>query len=304
MPLIAYKEINFQRKSLAQIEQANELIEYFGGEGYTLTLRQLYYQFVARDWIPNNQQSYDRLGDLITKARLCGLIDWNAIEDRGRGVIKWLIEEDEREPLNGIERHFAMDFWKPQNKYIEVWVEKDALSSVVRRPCSRLSVPYMACKGYLSASEAWRAGQRFEGMMEEGRDCILIHLGDHDPSGIDMTRDNEERLEMFAGWGVDVRRVALNFDQVQRYNPPPNYAKETDKRTEGYRARFGDKCWELDALDPKVIDDLIDSQIRPEIDQDVWDETNKKQREGRQYLKMLHENWPDVREFLADMNDQ
>lgn len=302
MPFIAYKEIAFQRKSLRIIDQANIIIDKFAEEGFTLTLRQLYYQFVARDWIANNQQSYDRLGDLVTKARLCGLIDWNAIEDRERGINEWLIEEDEREPLRDLEYHFSMDFWKPQGKYIEVWVEKKALGSVIERPCRKYRVPHMPCKGYLSASEAWRAGQRFEGMMKEGRECILIHLGDHDPSGIDMTRDNEERLEMFAGWGVDVRRVALNIDQVRRYDPPPNYAKETDKRTDGYRARFGDKCWELDALDPNVINELIESQIKGEIDQDIWDETDRIENEGRKYLKMLYGNWPAVREFLADMD--
>lgn len=167
MPLIAYKEINFQRKSWAQIDQANAIINEFSEQGYTLTLRQLYYQFVSRDLIPNNAQSYDNLGTLITNARLAGLIDWYAIEDRGRGINDWLIQEDEAEPLNGIEKHFALDYWARQEKYVEVWVEKDALSSVIERPCSRYRVPYMPCKGYLSASEAWRAGQRLKDMVDD-----------------------------------------------------------------------------------------------------------------------------------------
>lgn len=299
MPLIAYQDIGFQRKSLRMIEQANDIIDDFRAQGYTLTLRQLYYQFVSKDWIPNNEKSYDNLGRLITNARLAGLIDWNAIEDRGRGIHGWLIEEDETEPLNGIEGGFALDFWQRQNVYVEVWIEKDALSSVLRRPCQRWRVPYMPCKGYLSASEAWRAGQRYEAMFDEGRQCVLIHLGDHDPSGIDMTRDNDERLEMFAGQGVDVRRIALNMDQVRRYDPPPNPAKMTDKRAPQYIAQYGPKSWELDALPPKVIETLIEDEIKTLIDFDKWNETKAEERRGRHYLSLLHGEWDSVKEHLA-----
>lgn len=304
MPYIAYKEIAFRRKSEAQIEQANEIIAEYSAQGYTLTLRQLYYQFVARDLIPNTEQSYHNLGILITNARLAGLIDWYAIEDRGRGIRGWLIEEDESAPLEGIESGFALDYWKRQEKYVEIWVEKDALSSVLHRPCERRRVPYMPCKGYLSASEAWRAGQRFEDMMAEGRECYLIHLGDHDPSGLDMTRDNEERLEMFAGIGVEVRRIALNMDQVRRYNPPPNPAKMTDKRAADYVANYGRQSWELDALEPKVIEALVRDEIEGLIDEDVWAFTRREEDEGRTYLRQLHGRWDEVRDFLKGYEDE
>ena len=300
MPYIQYKEINFRAKSERMIEQANEIIAEYSAQGYTLSLRQLYYQFVARDYIPNNDKSYHNLGILITNARLAGLIDWYAIEDRGRGLSDWLIEEDETEPLQGIEYGFALDFWQRQGKYVEVWVEKDALSSVLRRPCEKLRVPYMPCKGYSSASEMWRAGQRFEDKLAEGRECVLIHLGDHDPSGIDMTRDNSERLEMFAGENVEVRRIALNMNQVRQYNPPPNPAKMTDRRAADYVAIHGQKSWELDALEPKVIERLVDDELRSLIDVKVWNETRDEEDEARKFLRGLAPNWEHVREFMED----
>ena len=112
-------------------------------------------------------------------------------------------------------------------------------------------MPYMACKGNLSASEAWRAGQRFERAAEAGKDLVLFHLGDQDPSGVDMTRDNGDRVELYSsGQFVDVRRLALNMDQVEEYSPPPNPVKLTDSRAEGYVAQFGTSSWELDALEP------------------------------------------------------
>lgn len=298
MPYIAYKDINFKDETLAIIEQANEIITTYAQQGYTLTLRQLYYQFVARDLIPNTERSYKNLGNTITNGRIAGLIDWDAIEDRGRGVTSWLIEEDDAAPLEGIEYGIAFDYWQRQNVYVEVWVEKDALSSVLRRPCERYSVPYMACKGYLSASEAWRAGQRFQDMLDEGRECVLIHLGDHDPSGLDMTRDNDERLSLFGADGVEVRRIALNMDQVRRYNPPPNPAKETDKRAADYIRRYGSKSWELDALEPRVIERLITDEIMSLIDAEIWNQTSEDQRKAREYLIKLRKNWPHVKTHL------
>jgi len=157
MPMIQYRDFNFKGEREAIIRQANSIIREYASQGYVLTLRQLYYQFVSRDLIPNTERSYKNLGSAISDGRDAGMIDWNAIEDRGRGISAWRIEEDEKEVLRGIQYGFALDYWERQDVYVEVWVEKDALSSVIERACSARSVPYMACKGYLSASEAWRA---------------------------------------------------------------------------------------------------------------------------------------------------
>lgn len=306
MPLICYEETNFSVARRAIIRQAQEIIESYRRQGYTLTLRQLYYQFVARDLIPNSERSYKNLGDAISCARMAGKIDWYAIEDRGRGISSWLIEEDEQEVLNGIETGLSLDFWQRQNAYVEVWVEKDALSSVIRKACERFRVPYMPCKGYLSASEAWRAGQRFLDKADEGIETlVMIHLGDHDPSGIDMTRDNEDRLRTFShGTEIDVRRIALNMDQVRQYDPPENPAKVTDTRARDYIDRYGPSSWELDALEPRVLEDLISNELRTLIDPGIWDDTIDEENERRGVLAKLHDNWPEVSQFLRDLDTE
>jgi hypothetical protein len=119
-----YRDCNFKGERLAIIDQANEIIATYRAQGYTLTLRQLYYQFVSRDLIPNTERSYKNLGSAISDGRDAGMIDWDAIEDRGRGVSQWLIEEDEKSVLDMIEYRFALDFWQRQNCYVEVWVER------------------------------------------------------------------------------------------------------------------------------------------------------------------------------------
>jgi len=170
-------------------------------------------------------------------------------------------------------------------------VEKDALVGVIARACQPLDVPYFACRGYSSDSEMWRAAQRFLRYEDNGQIPYIIHLGDHDPSGIDMTRDIEDRLNLFNARPY-VKRIALNYDQVEMYNPPPNPAKETDSRWEGYVAEYNTySSWELDALDPNVIVDLITGEILALRDDDRWDERMIEETEGKLELRRMRQEY-------------
>ena len=295
MPLIAYRTQRFNSKARKTVEQAKVILAEYAEQGYVLTLRQLYYQFVARDLIPNTVKEYKRLGRIITDAREVGEIDWYAIEDRGRQCLIHGHEDDPRNVLRGIEQAIRLNPWKDQEVYVENWVEKAALESVLARPCDKWRAPYMACKGYLSASEAWRAGRRFEKAKLAGKRLVLVHLGDHDPSGMDMTRDNGDRIKLFARThGVEVIRVALNMDQVEEYAPPPNPAKEDDSRFAGYRERFGDVSWELDALKPQVIDDLVSKTLEGLIDMPTWEKSLAREIELRKPLMNLSHRYDEI----------
>lgn len=296
-----YRHHRFQGKAQKTVDQANVILADLRGQGYTLTLRQLYYQFVKANLLPNEEKQYKRLGRLITNAREAGIMDWNAIHDLGRTVYGTNPQEDPSRVVSGIERKLVFDQWARQDTYIEVWVEKQALEGVISRPASRLHVNYMACKGYLSASEAWRAGLRFQSAINQGKHPIMIHLADHDPSGLNMTEDNTNRLRLFAeDQGVEVRRIALNMDQVDHYGPPPNPAKETDSRAKAYVAKYGPHSWELDALEPKVIDQLITDTVDEYRDMEIWDQVLEEQAEARRPLEALGNNWTMVENFMRD----
>ena len=189
---------------------------------------------------------------------------------------------------------FRFDKWDNQPCRPEVWIEKDALTGVIEPACQELDVAYFACRGYSSQSEQWRAGRRFRRYQRDGQEVIVFHFGDHDPSGIDMTRDNQDRLDMFSVNGVEVKRLALNMDQVEAYSPPPNFAKLTDTRARDYIARFGDKSWELDALDPPVIDRLIRDAILEIRDEDLWQEAVERENVARETLQAISDNWDDI----------
>ena len=284
--LIEYTKKRFNEKSLKMIEQANAIIEEYQAEGFDLTLRQLYYQFVARDLIPNKQIEYKKLGAIINDARLAGLISWEAIVDRTRNLQRLAHWTGPKEIVQSCAHQFRIDMWKNQENRVEVWIEKDALVGVIANICNELRVPYFSCRGYTSQSEMWSAGQRMEDYVNNGQTPNIIHLGDHDPSGIDMTRDIDDRLELFMG-GLHVNRIALNMDQVRKYNPPPNPAKITDTRAKNYILTHGNKSWELDALEPRVLEALIRNAVTNLRDDAAWAEAEAEEAKHRKTLEAV-----------------
>jgi len=221
MPKICYAEKRFRGDSLAIIEKANEIIDDYMGQGYDLTLRQLYYQFVARDLIPNTERSYKRLGSIINDGRMAGMIDWKSITDRTRNVRKNSHWSNPKEIIESCAWSYRNDLWANQDYRPEVWIEKDALVGVIEKVCRELDVPFFSCRGYTSQSEMWAASQRLRRyQFDHNQQPVILHLGDHDPSGIDMTRDIIDRIDTFKA-GLTLDRLALNMDQVEEFSPPP-----------------------------------------------------------------------------------
>ncbi len=287
-----FVEKNFKDASLDIIHEANLIINEYRAQGFILTLRQLYYQFVARDLLPNTQRSYKRLGSIINDARLAGLVDWSAIEDRTRNVKSNYHYTGPRQAVQDALDTYEIDMWANQEKRVEVWIEKNALIGVISDICDEMDVPYFACIGYVSQSEQWRAYARARHYeMERGQTTIILHFGDHDPSGIDMTRDNQDRLDLFMGWqAVKVERLALNMDQIEEFDPPPNPAKITDSRFASYAAKYGDESWELDALEPSVMKELIRENVTKHRDQELWEDKLVERDEHKDRLQDIIDN--------------
>lgn len=301
MPKIKYKQINFRPKSLELIGLVNQVINEYKEQGYELTLRQAYYQLVARGYIPNNERSYKNIGNLINDGRLAGLIDWTAITDRTRNLRGNSHWNNPSDVIASAKYSYLLNKWKGQPNYVEVWVEKDALVDIVGQACRPLDTPYFSCRGYTSQSEMWGAAQRFLRQSDRER-RIIIHLGDHDPSGIDMTRDIQERLEMF-GADVYVKRVALTMEQIETYNPPPNPAKLTDSRCGKYIAEFGDESWELDALEPKMLTNLIVEQVTMYRNDEIYQEICDREDREKEELQMLVDSYDEAINYLKSWED-
>lgn len=298
---ICYVEKKFSTEHANIIEHANSICEEYYDQGLVLTLRQLYYQFVARDLLLNDQSQYNRLGNIIRDARRAGQLDWSFIIDRTRNEMSIPHYANPGELLERAAASYHTDLWKGQGVRPVVFVEKDAAIGVIEGVCNANDIAYLSCRGYTSDSELWSAAQRIRDNIHGGDRVVILHIGDHDPSGLDMTRDIYERISMFlykdwaitygaslprpltrgaikrhmldtmqeknsdiTRWGepFSIKRIALNYDQVQQYEPPPNPAKTTDARFAKYFADTGlEDSWELDALEPNILINLIQNEI-------------------------------------------
>lgn len=311
MPKICYTPKNFGAAAMEKIQVCNDIIEEYARQGFDMTLRQLYYQLVARDYIPNKQTEYKNLGVLVSDARLAGYIDWDRIIDRVRsleGRSHWSSPDS---IIRSASYGYHTDYWKSQENRIEVWVEKNAAVGTISPVCNRLDVPFFACIGYTSQTAIWKAAQRLRGYIKEGKTPIIIHLGDHDPSGIDMTRDIRDRLDLFLSndcsehglnyYGIEVKRIALNMDQISQYNPPPNPAKLTDSRSTAYIREFGDESWELDALSPTVVANLIQTEVDNYRDQEAWAKEVENEDKDKALLSKTVKHWRKIAKDLEGM---
>jgi hypothetical protein len=299
MPCEAFVAYRPQAATKVVIDQAVAIIAEYSDQGLKLTLRQLFYQFVARVLLENVFQNYKRLGRIISDARDGGLIDWDAMEDRVREVQTHSAWDSPVDMVRSAAFAYREELWLGQIYRPELWTEKAAALGVVEGVCNELRVPYFATIGNSSQTLMYDAGKRFAGYLDQGLVPLVLHLADHDPNGIDMTRDVEKRLARYARAPIKVCRIALTIEQVRRYSPPPNFVKEADARTPAYRAQFGtDDCWELDALSPTVIADLIRTEVTGLIDQDAWDEAVASEERNRALLGRVAKNWTKVEKLL------
>lgn len=296
----AYISQNFKPATLDLIKTINGIVTEYVDQGYRLTVRQLYYQLVARGVIENTIRSYKNAASVISDGRLAGLIDWDAIEDRTREFIRRSHWDTGGDILRSAAQSFHMDMWENQKSRVFVVVEKEALAGVLDRVCREFDVPLLAARGYPSGTVLR------EFSLSDLIPCIrskqtpyILHLGDHDPSGLDMTRDLSERFAMFIAGrpagdlGGNLSRIALNMPQVEELKPPPNPAKTTDARYDGYRREFGEESWELDALPPEYLSKLVRTHIKKHIDKKPWSEREQEIEDIRERITKIADDFED-----------
>jgi hypothetical protein len=247
------------------LEEIVGIVNQYAFQNITLTNRQLYYQLVSRDIIPNAEETYKRICTFLTDARYAGLIDWDAIEDRGRVPHKASEWDDIKSLIETAVYSYRLPRWQDQEYYVELYCEKQAMESILKPVADKYHIYFGVNKGYSSASTMYDLAQRIKKKIEAGKKAVILYLGDHDPSGLDMVRDIEKRITEFLTAGDDVIEnveeeewfrivpLALNMKQIEKYNPPPNPAKMTDPRAKWYIEEYGRKSWELDALEPNVL---------------------------------------------------
>lgn len=336
MPRVCYVPKKFNAEHRTVIDAANAICERYASEyGMTLTLRELYYQFVSENFIANTGKEYNRLQGIINDARLAGEFDWEHIIDRTRNRMERSHWDNPGTLLERAAKSYHVDMWKGQGVRPIVFVEKDAALGAIEGVCKQNDVPYFSCRGYTSSSELWSAAQRIRWDIENGDRVVILHMGDHDPSGLDMTRDIRERLERFVwtdwlltwfpvglrrqtvrdikqhmrdskgvqGEPLTVKRIALNLDQIEQYNPPPNPARASDARYQRYVEETGlDESWELDALRPDIRANLVQDELDALRDDEKWAASYDLMEQQRQTLLSVSKHYTPVVRFLETLS--
>ncbi|OGC89258.1 MAG: hypothetical protein A2W25_04320 [candidate division Zixibacteria bacterium RBG_16_53_22] len=266
------------------------IIDAYAKQGYRLTLRQLYYQLVAGGIIPNKPSEYAKLSDILTRARMAGLVDWQAIEDRVRVPkmhSEWVNIAD---LVDSACTSYRLPRWQDQDHYIELWTEKDAIAGILKPITDKYHITLVVNRGYSSATAMYDAAKRFiSASFDGGKDCVILYLGDHDPSGLDMDRDIQDRLGEF-GATFTYLRIGLTWDQIQQYNPPPNPAKISDPRADEYIKKYGESSWEVDSLPPNVLNQLVKAAILGYLDEEKYEAWIEMEDEDKEELRKAAED--------------
>ncbi len=322
--------------------------------GYVLTLRQLYYQLVGKDLIPNKDKVYKKLSSLKDEVVYSGMVDWDVFEDRGRVPSTPYYENSIADALSYTADGYRLNRQKNQKNHVEVWTEKDAISSILKGVTSDYGITLVVNKGYTSSTAIYGAYKRFFRKIAKGEKVTILYFGDHDPSGLDMIRDIRDRLMfMFVdgerkeelekkidSWAMEIDEedgeetytdicwsyhndsnckrmysdgeegfcyerayfnhhfqiipIGLTMEQIEQYNPPPNPAKVKDPRAKAYVDKFGAVSWEVDALKPSVMEDIVQSQIELAIDMDVYNDVIADEEQDRE----------KIAEIVKSLNDE
>jgi len=290
----------------AIIETVDEMSDY-----WPLTVRQLYYQLVSKLIIKNNMGSYQKVSRVSTKLRRHDLLPWEAVEDRTRRTIdkrgisdvQAFVQEQMVSFLDA--RYYHRCYVQNQDNYVEVAVEKDALSSILSEAvyyyCTRLNI----VKGQVSATMLNDMAERFEQAVFNGQNPVLLYLGDFDPTGIAIPESIESKLWELHGVEIELRRVGLNPEQIKQYNLPESFdaAKQEDPNYRKFINRFGNAApTELDALHPRDLTNLIQQALEGVLDmsdiedqKDIEDDERLKLKRAKQdFEKYGQENYPEL----------
>lgn len=277
-----YREQTFYAKTREILDKIQIVADEYMQRGIILTVRQLFYQMVSRGYIENTQRNYGKVQEAANNGRMAGLIDWDAIEDRTRFERRNAHWSSPDEILQSAAESYHIDKRLTQPVYMECWVEKDALISLVESVARKNDVLSLSCRGFTSSSLLHDAAGRFIEQRDR-EECIILYAGDHDPSGLEISANIQKRLYEF-GANVKVKRIALTMEQVEQYAPPPNTTKESDSRAKAYIRQYSGFSWELDALDPQVLMDLYSSEISALTDWKRYDELLRKEQADRRRL--------------------
>jgi len=267
-------------KTLQLIESAREIL----AEYHPMTVRQVFYQLVSRLVLENTEQQYKQLSRHLTTAREEGIIPDEWIEDRTRRPRDVSMWDGLDEFLSDARYWYRRNVWNTQPRYVVCWVEKDALSGIFEDITEEYGITLVVGRGYNSHSIKAEMAKRFQSIEKP---ITILYFGDFDPSGENIYQNLKESFPRDFGISLEIEKVALRFEDIERYKLPPNPAKKTDSRAGSFIEKYGDISVELDALPLPVLQSKIKKSIEANMDLDALRETFEQENEDLEQLNRL-----------------
>jgi len=277
----SHKKVHKPRRATRSLWAA---IAAVAAEYEVMTVRQLYYQMEMRGYVGKTEADYDKIQRACLQMRRQGELSYDKIVDSScerRTIYQY---SGMRQALEDLHQTYRRNYWLEQPVHLEVWCEKDALTSIMNPVCQEYGVAFQALRGFDSESFAYESAKDIKAI---GKPAMIYYFGDHDASGWWIASGLEPQLRSF-GADATVLQMGVTPWQVEVMGLPTRRAKTTDSRYRGFVQRFGsDLCTEVDAIPPNTLEDLIRSCILRNIDRDAWFRVQREERLERETLDSL-----------------
>lgn len=272
-----------KRRSRKQIDAIKDAIYEQLKAEQPATVRHVFY-LVANNTklIGKTEAEYQRtIVRLLVEMRLEGRIPWHWIADSTRWMRKPRTWSSIESAINRTAETYRRAMWDTQPNYIEVWCEKDAITGTLYSVTESFDVPLMPCRGYSSLTFLQSAAAN---IADIGKPARIFYVGDHDPSGHDISRNVEVRLREFAPDAeIHFERLAVTEDQIAKLSLPTRPTKKTDTRAKGFE---GDSV-DVDAIPPTVLRQLVEDAITNQIDSHTWNQMCVVEEQEREHIKRM-----------------
>ena len=272
------------RKSLDLINAMATIAE----DAQPITGRGVGYKLFTAGLIPSMARSeMQRVYRLLKQAREEDIIPWDWIVDEAREFEQVASWDDPEEFAQSISRQYRLDFWKQQPERCEVWSEKGTLRGVLAPVLDEYGVGFRVMHGFSSATVVHDIADDYD-----DRPLTALYVGDWDPSGLYMSeRDLPDRLEKYEGYHVETKRIALTQEQLAALPSFPASDKRKDPRYKWFIENFGNRCWEIDALDPNILRTCVEEEIKSLVEPKAWKRCEVVNRAERNSLRHVLAAW-------------
>jgi hypothetical protein len=280
------------KASLELIEAMREIAEATQpitgrGVGYRL--------FVAKLIASMELGEMQRVYRLLKEARERGMIPWEWIVDETRELERVASWDDPADYVSTVSRAYRRDFWQHQPFRVEVWSEKGTVRGVLAPVLDQYGVGFRVMHGFGSATAVHDVA-----IDDDGRELFVLYVGDYDPSGLCVSEvDLPKRLERYDGDHVSLERIELTLDQVRSLPSFPASDKAKDKRYKWFVQNYGDRCWELDAMNPNDLRDLVEEQIKARIEWEAWNRCATVEKAEKESIRSGLVAWLNARKGRA-----